>query len=161
VKRRAAWVDRLSTAGLLVVTVLMVGCAPAALDENPWPKEPAPAPASGAVSQLLRADMMRMMTRYGLRPLGAPVVETIELKPGSMFLDDAAYSSKRIGLDLAAHSGQTATMLTYTLAQRSSEGTISAVFLARHDRVVGAFLVAQGYLGGSSSLSDIGFHVRQ
>jgi hypothetical protein len=122
----------------------------------------APARSSGPAAITSReatspADAVarRLMTTYGLHPVGAPRVGSATLSPSDV--TDFADSSAAIGLPLARHAGERVSVVTYTLRERDQarEATIDAVFYAQGATVIGARMLPFGYLGGGdTALSD-------
>jgi hypothetical protein len=100
------------------------------------------------------------MAKYGLQPVGGPSgSREMTLTPDGQELIgvDWIRLSKRIGLDPGAYVGQRVSEVSYTLQERdqAEDGTITAVFLVTHERVVAAELALSGYRGGrGTALND-------
>jgi hypothetical protein len=169
---RALPLPRLALAGLIVVGVLLSGCA----SHGAAPK-PSASPASPAIRQ---AD--ELLDRYGLTPSGAWTWEHAKLEPEPFNFIRSA--SKSIGLDLRGYAGKQVVLLKVLLqghsqawngreapspapspaqttqadqqaeSLRDRMGDINAWFVVDGDKVVGAYLVLVGYAPGIVSLKD-------
>lgn len=145
--RRARWLPSSCAfvLALMLAAALLTGCGTQARPRRPD-------------SETVKAE--RMLGRYDLHPIGKPRISTLQLETstspvGSFFFEQMAEASKPIGLDLQEFRGTKVRRLSYLLKERSQANQpIRAMFLCKDGRVIGAFMVLEGYCGGPTPLND-------
>ena len=105
-------------------------------------------------SSQVNQETKNMMQKYGLHPVMKPSKKSFVLNEFIFKLINSA--SNEIGLDLKEFKGKKVKVLSYPLKEKSQgrTGEISANFIFKGRKIVGAYLNLNDYTPGVASLKD-------
>lgn len=95
----------------------------------------------------------KFLNKYQLHPVYEGKHRSIRLTK-NRFYDQIFDTSKKIGLDITKYKNQKVIIAPFPLRERSWEGPVSACLMMHRGKIIGAYLLLDGYIPGIEPLTS-------